>query len=69
MQSETVLKSKAMEVLVDNLGIVDAERFISIIKRDKFDYTEWQRDLYKNESIEEIYNKAVEFQKQKRDMK
>jgi hypothetical protein len=69
MQSETTLRTKAMEVLVDNLGIVDAERFISIIKRDKFDYTEWQRDLYKNESIEEIYNKAVEFQKQKREKK
>ena len=28
--------------LVDNLGVIDAEYFISLIKRDYFDYTVWQ---------------------------
>lgn len=32
--------------LIDNLGIIDAEYFISIIKRDDFDYTVWQREYF-----------------------
>jgi len=66
MKSEIELRSEAKEILIEKLGLVDAERFISLIKRDKFDYTEWRMDLYKNMSIDEIYNKATEFQKQKK---
>jgi hypothetical protein len=40
-------------------GEVDAERFVSIIKSDTFDYTEWQRNLWKGKSIDEIYAMAV----------
>ena len=32
--------------LVDNLGVIDAEYFISLIKRDDFDYTLWQREYF-----------------------
>jgi hypothetical protein len=49
-----------MDVLIDKLGEVDAERFISIIKSDTFDCTEWQRNLWKGKSIDEIYAMAVE---------
>jgi hypothetical protein len=37
MNPEVVLISEAMEILVKKLGLVDAERFIDFIKRDKFD--------------------------------
>ena len=30
--------------LVDHLGVIEAEYFISLIKRDDFDYTLWQRE-------------------------
>jgi len=66
MKSEIALRSEAVEILIDELGLVDAQKFISLIKRDTNDYTEWRRDLYKTMSIDEIYNKATEFQKQKR---
>lgn len=32
--------------LVEHMGVIDAEYFISIIKRDDFDYTVWQRDYF-----------------------
>ena len=32
--------------LVDNMGVIDAEYFISLIKRDDFDYTVWQREYF-----------------------
>jgi hypothetical protein len=65
MKSEAVIRSEAMEVLVNKLGLVDAERFIDFIKREKFDYTEWQRDLWKDKTIDEINEMAINFQKQK----
>jgi hypothetical protein len=42
---------------------VDAERFISMVKRDTFDYTEWQRKLWNDKSIEEIHTLATEYEK------
>jgi hypothetical protein len=37
-------------------------RFISIVKSDNFDYTEWQRDLWKDRSIDEIHQMATAFE-------
>ncbi len=60
MRTDTVLCSEALDTLIQNLGIVDAERFISIIKRDTFDYTEWRRDnLFKGMTIDEIHAAAT----------
>jgi hypothetical protein len=53
--TDTVLKCKGMETLTRELGIVDSERFISLILREPFDYTEWQKDLYKDVSLDEFY--------------
>jgi len=65
LKSETVLRLEAMNVLVEKLGLVDAERFIDFVKRDNFDYTEWQRDLWKGKTIDEINEMAIKFQKEK----
>jgi hypothetical protein len=43
-------------------GAVDAERFISMIKRDTFDYTEWRRGLWEGKTIEEIHAAATAFE-------
>jgi hypothetical protein len=61
MYSDTALRSAGMKILADNLGEVDAARFIFLIKSDHFDYTEWQRDLFKDMSIKEISAKAMEY--------
>jgi hypothetical protein len=47
-----------MEALLDRLGRVDAERFITSIIREPFDYTEWQRKLFDGLSVEELSAKA-----------
>ena len=54
MYTEIALRNKGMKVLIDNLGQVEAERFISLIIREPFDYTEWQRDLFNNMSVQEL---------------
>jgi hypothetical protein len=54
-----------MNALIKNLGEVDAERFISIVKSDNFDYTKWQENLWKDKTIDEIYNMAKDFAERK----
>ena len=59
MRTDITLRHEAIEALVQALGIVDTERFISMIKRDNFDYTEWRRNLWNDMPIEEIYTEAA----------
>jgi hypothetical protein len=52
--TDTELRVRGMRVLMDTLGLVEAERFIALVLREPFDYTEWQKDLWADKSIEEI---------------
>ena len=63
MKSDNVVRVEAMNVLITALGAIDAERFISMVKRDTFDYTEWQKNLWMDKSIEEIHAMGVELEK------
>ena len=63
MKTDAAIRLEAMDALIAILGSVDAERFISMVKRDTFDYTEWQRNLWSNKSIEEIHILATEHEK------
>ena len=59
MYSEMALRNEGMKVLIDKLGHVEAERFISLIIREPFDYTEWQKDLFDNMSVQELSSLAM----------
>jgi len=59
MNSEMVLRIEGMKVLIANLGHVEAERFISLVIREPFDYTEWQRDLFNDLSVKKLSNSAM----------
>ena len=63
MISDAVIKQKGFEVLKEKLGIVEMERFIMLINREKFDYTKWRKDLFENMDIADLSDKANEFSK------
>jgi len=63
MRADTLIKEEGMRALSDKLGLVEAERFISLVMREKFDYTKWQEKLYQNETLKEISKKADIFWK------
>jgi len=63
MRTDTVIRNDGTQVLMDNLGLVEAERFIMLIQRESFDYTKWQENLFENMSIEEISQKAADHRK------
>nr|VFJ59336.1 MAG: hypothetical protein BECKDK2373C_GA0170839_107111 [Candidatus Kentron sp. DK] len=58
--TDTQIKVKGMETLIATLGAVYAERFISLMMREPFDYTKWQADLWNDRSVEEISKMAME---------
>ncbi len=64
MLTDTVLRSTGMNILIDHLGMVDAERFIALVNREPFDYTTWQSDLFDGMSLEELSSAAMEFTRQ-----
>jgi len=42
--TDNEIKLQGIEALIDSLGEVQAERFISLILREPFDYTKWQKN-------------------------
>jgi hypothetical protein len=62
MRTDTEIKIAGFELLSNSLGMVEAERFIALIQREKFDYTKWRDDLFNGFSGEEISKRAMELQ-------
>lgn len=46
MNNAVDILDQGFACLVENLGVVNAEHFIALIKRDNFDYTVWQREYF-----------------------
>ena len=63
MMTDTEIKVKGMKALSKDLGLVEAERFVSLIQRDRFDYTKWRQDLFQGMSGDQISQLATEFAK------
>ena len=58
--TETQIREEGMKLLRNGLGLVESEIFINLILKDSFDYTEWQKDLWPNKTIEDIGKMAQE---------
>ncbi len=59
MRTDTEIRVQGLRALVDALGIVEAEKFISLILREPFDYTKWQQNLWHDRSVAEISSTAM----------
>lgn len=60
MKTDTEIRLQGMEALLQRLGEVEAERFISLIQREPFDYTSWQRTLWASNSVRELSRHAMQ---------
>ena len=63
MITDTEIKIKGIEALINTLGEVEAERFISLVMREPFDYTKWQRTLWPDKSVAGLSASAMQFRK------
>ena len=62
--TDVELRVKGFTVLSDALGDVNAERFISLVNREPFDYTEWRREnLFVGESVDSLMDAAEALEK------
>ena len=59
MITDTEIKLKGNHLLSEYLGDVEAERFITLIQREPFDYTKWRQGMDEELSLEEISRRAT----------
>jgi len=43
MKTDAEIRLQGMQALIVSLGLVEAERFLTALSRDRFDYTDWRR--------------------------
>ena len=61
MRTDSVVRAEGMTALLEKLGKVDAERFVSLMLREPFDYTVWRGTLHdENISVRELSRRAME---------
>ena len=63
MQTTATIMNDGINCLVEKLGVIETEIFISQLIREPLDYTKWQREHYANMSVCELNKKAVEYAK------
>jgi hypothetical protein len=63
MLTDTEIKMTGVDALVAALGEVQAEKFIALIQREPFDYTQWRRTLWPDKSVEEISEAAMKLRR------
>ena len=64
--NDTILLDTGMNVLVEKLGLLEAERFVFLVNKEPFDYTQWRQNLFEGMTGREISAMAME---QRRKMK
>ena len=58
------LADAGMTCLTEKFGIVGAEAFITLVLREKLDYTKWRRKYYDAMKPGEFHEKALEYAKE-----
>ncbi len=58
MKTDTLIIQEAMKALHATLTPVEIERFIVMLNREQFDYTQWRENLWQDETLESLSCKA-----------
>lgn len=61
MKTDLEIRYAGMKALRDSLGLVESERFITLILREPFDYTKWRQNLWKDKSVDELFLEASQW--------
>jgi hypothetical protein len=54
MKTDTEIRVEGMAALVARLGLAEATRFVSLIQREGFDYTQWRQNLFEGMTVDQI---------------
>ena len=61
MTSTAEIMDLGMNCLLEKLGTVETEHFISVILREKSDYTKWRQKCFDNVSSDDFQAAAVDY--------
>ena len=61
--STTDIMDTGINCLLKNLGIIETERFISVLIREKSDYTKWRQRYFADVTSDEFHKDAVAYAK------
>jgi len=64
MRNSTILKDTGMRILAEQLGLVEAERFIVLMRREPFDYTEWRQGLFNETPLNTFLEDAQKYREE-----
>lgn len=64
MTSDIEVLNRGIKCLLEKLGVIETEQFISVVNREKFDYTEWQKQRFDNMSSDEFNDAAIAYSKE-----
>lgn len=58
MKTDSEIRIEGMQALISTLGLVEAERFVLMMTRDRFDYTQWRQEGLPKISLKELAEAA-----------
>ncbi len=61
--ADNIVVEKGMRSLINAMGVVDAERFIAIMNREKANYDDWKTSYFGKMTPEEYEKGLLEFEK------
>ena len=63
MSSPATIMEKGTNALLESLGILGTEQFISTLLKEPFDYTEWSREYFAAYDPDKFLKDAIEYDK------
>jgi hypothetical protein len=69
MKTDTEIKVEGTKALIKAMGTVEAERYIALMAREKFDYTKWRKTMLPEGSVQEISKAAMQYREKTRKSK
>lgn len=64
MTSDFEIMDRGIHCLIEKLGVVETERFVAVINREKFDYTKWQQQKFDTINSDEFHEAAIRYSQQ-----
>lgn len=61
MRTDAEIQKIGFEALSSQLGPIEIERFLVMIKREKFDYTQWRQGKFDDLPLDQLVNEAEMF--------
>ena len=62
MKSDDDLRRAGLTLLQEELGPVDALRFVSLLRREPFDYQTWREETFAGLSTDELFQRLQEIE-------